>query len=95
MKLSFKSIENAKAYLKREKIKPVRQPVRQVETNLEFEVFGAGQLRISKSNKWECGCVEGFSIGVNWGKHGMNFGGVISNEQAKLLAEHILLKLKK
>ena len=55
----------------------------------EYEVVGAGKLRISKENKSRCGGKVGFSFGVEWGQHGFA-GGVISNEEAVRLAKHIL-----
>lgn len=54
-----------------------------------FEIIGAGKLEISKSATWKCGGRTGFSFGVEWGKHGFA-GGVISREDAVLLAEFIL-----
>lgn len=58
-----------------------------------FEVKGAGTLRISKSSTWQCGGVEGFSIGVSWGKYDFA-GGVISAEEAEKLALHILKTIR-
>jgi hypothetical protein len=55
----------------------------------EYEVVGAGKLRISKENTAQCGGKVGFSFGVEWGQHGFA-GGVISNEEAVRLAKHIL-----
>ena len=56
---------------------------------VDYEVIGAGNLRISNSCTWQCGGKKGFSIGAEWGKHGYA-GGVISNEDAIRLARHIL-----
>lgn len=53
----------------------------------EFDVLGAGKIRISNDNKWQCSEM-GFSFGVEWGQHGFA-GGVISNEEAIKLAKHI------
>ena len=54
-----------------------------------FEVIGAGQLQISHSANWKCGGKIGFSFGVQWGRNGYT-GGIISREEAVLLAEYIL-----
>ena len=56
---------------------------------VDYEVIGAGNLRISNSCTGQCGVKKGFSVGVEWGKHGYA-GGVISNEDAIKLARHIL-----
>ena len=52
---------------------------------LEFDVLGAGKLRITESNDCQCGGKTGFGIGVEWGKYGFA-GGMLPNEEAlKLL----------
>ena len=56
---------------------------------LDYEVIGAGNLRISKSCTWQCGGKQGFTLGVEWGKHDYA-GGVISKEEAVMLARHII-----
>ena len=60
---------------------------------LEFEIIGAGSLRISESNKCKCGGKEGFYFGVSWTESPF-IGGVISNDEAIKLAEHILKETK-
>ena len=55
----------------------------------EFNVNGAGTLRISDHNKSRCGGEYGFSLQVSWGKNGF-IGGNIPNNEAKKLARHIL-----
>jgi len=62
--------------------------------HLHFRVNGAGKIQITDDYKYSCGGEEGFSFGVEWGKHGFT-GGVLPKEEAKRLAEHILNTLKK
>lgn len=62
------------------------------ERYIYLDVIDAGKLEISKSSTYLCGCEEGFSFGVQWGKHGYA-GGVISQKNALKLAEHILREL--
>lgn len=59
------------------------------DESVYIEVAGAGQIKISESCGWSCGGKEGFSFGVEWGKHGYA-GGVISKEDAIRLAQHIM-----
>lgn len=59
-----------------------------------FDVIGAGRIEISKSADWKCGGKIGFSFGVEWGRNGFT-GGVISREEAVLLAEYILNTIDK
>jgi len=69
---------------------------RQHEVNqnyLYFTVNGAGDIRISTHCKYQCALREGFMFGVEWGKHGF-VGGLLSKEDAKKLAEHILDSIK-
>lgn len=56
---------------------------------LEFNVNGAGKLRISDTDKWKCGGEYGFSIGVEWGRFGFA-GGTMPKEEARKMAKHIL-----
>lgn len=56
---------------------------------VDYEVIGAGSLRISKTCTWKCGGKTGFGLGVEWGKHGFT-GGVISKEEAIIMARHII-----
>ena len=56
---------------------------------VDYEVIGAGKLRISKTCTWQCGFKEGFNVGVEWGKHGFA-GGVISKEDAIIMTRHII-----
>ena len=60
---------------------------------LHFKVNGAGRIQITEDCQHSCGREEGFSFGVEWGKHGFA-GGVLPKEEAKKLAEHILNALK-
>jgi len=59
------------------------------ERYIDYDVKGAGNIRISKSADSSCGGVDGFSIGVEWGKFGY-VGGVISRDEAIRMAKHIL-----
>ncbi len=38
---------------------------------VDYEVIGAGNLRISTSCTWQCGNKQGFSFGVEWGETDM------------------------
>ena len=60
---------------------------------LHFRVNGAGKIQITDDCQYRCGGEEGFSFGVEWGKHGFA-GGVLPKEEARKLAEHILNALK-
>jgi len=64
-----------------------------MKTDLYFDVVGAGNIQISKSAEYQCGGKIGFSFGVEWGTHGYT-GGVLSQEEAVKLAEHILKTCK-
>ncbi len=55
----------------------------------EFYVPGAGKLQISNDCTHRTGGATGFSIGVEWGRHGFA-GGVIDKKEAVKLAQHIL-----
>lgn len=57
-----------------------------------YEIIGAGKLEVSKKSNYQCGGKEGFTVGVEWGKHGFA-GGVLSKEDAMKLVEHILKEL--
>jgi hypothetical protein len=59
----------------------------------DFTVNGSGILRITEDADFICGGQTGFSIGVEWSKHKF-CGGVLSRDEAKRLAEHILNTLK-
>ncbi len=61
--------------------------------NSYFNVIGAGTIAISKECKYVCGKEDGFSFGVEWGRYGFA-GGVLSKDEARRLAEHILNALK-
>ena len=56
---------------------------------LHFRVNGAGKIRITEYCKYSCGGEEGFSFGVEWGRHGFA-GGVHPKEEAKKLSKHKL-----
>jgi len=58
-----------------------------------FKVLNAGTLKISKTNDYTKDNITGFNIGVSWGKLGYA-GGVISNEDALKLANHIIENIK-
>ena len=60
---------------------------------LHFNVNGAGRIQITEDCQYSCAGEEGFSFGVEWGKYGFT-GGVLPNQEAKKLAEHILNALK-
>ncbi len=55
----------------------------------DFEVIGAGMLRIGNNADCRCGGKTGFSIGVEWGAHGFA-GGVLDKSETIKLAKHIL-----
>ena len=57
----------------------------------EFEVQGAGTLRVGRDCDDWCGTAIGFSIGVSWGGHGFA-GGVMDQAEAVRLAHYILEK---
>lgn len=59
------------------------------DDHVDYEVIGAGNLRISKSCTWQCGGEQGFSIGVEWGKNGYA-GGLLPKDDAVMLARHII-----
>lgn len=54
-----------------------------------FDVPGAGKIQISRSTSVRTGSAEGFSFGVEWGRHGYA-GGVLSREEAVRLSNFIL-----
>lgn len=54
-----------------------------------FDVPGAGKIQLSYSTSCTTGGVEGFSFGVEWGRHGYA-GGVLSKEESIKLANFIL-----
>jgi len=59
------------------------------ERDVPFEVVGAGNIILSVDNNHQCGGIQGFSFGAEWGRFGYT-GGVISNEEAIRLAKYIL-----
>ena len=59
---------------------------------LEIEVRGAGKIRINSEPVWSCGDAIGFMFDTDWNKDHFS-GGVLSREDAKILAEHILKSL--
>ena len=62
------------------------------EDSTYIPVLAAGDIQISNSANWRTMGVYGFSFGVEWGKFGYG-GGVLSRENARTLAEHILTTL--
>jgi len=54
-----------------------------------FDVPGAGKIQLSYSTSCTTGGVEGFSFGVEWGRHGYT-GGVLSKEEGVRLTSFIL-----
>lgn len=64
------------------------------EYEIDFEVVGAGVLRISKEANGLCGNAVGFSFGVSWGRHEFT-GGVMSRSEALRLARHIIEECEK
>ena len=55
-----------------------------------LDVVGStGKLIISDNCDGRCGGKTGFHLGVTWGKYG-EAGGILPQEEAKELAEHIL-----
>jgi hypothetical protein len=60
--------------------------------DIDYDIRGAGILKLGKYNIASTGAVTGFSFGVSWGRYGYA-GGVLSNEEARRLAEHILSAL--
>jgi hypothetical protein len=67
---------------------------RDIFSHIIINVAGAGDIRIGKYNCTSCGGKNGFSFDCEWGRHGFA-GGVLSNGDAKRLAEHILETLDK
>lgn len=57
-----------------------------------FDVIGAGKIRISESANYQIGNSLGFDFGVEWGELGYA-GGVLTQHEARKLAEFILDKL--
>lgn len=57
---------------------------------LHIYIGGAGILELSKLPNWQTERITGFHLGVEWGKHGFA-GGVLSQEDAIKLAEHIFM----
>lgn len=57
-----------------------------------YPVSGAGELEFGKSCRGSTGQSIGFHIGVSWGRHGFA-GGVLDRNDAKILAEKILLEI--
>lgn len=68
--------------------------MKNLEHEVRLRVTGAGELIFGKSINAFCGNSVGFHVGVTWGDHG-EAGGVISREEAKKLANHILDALNK
>lgn len=50
-----------------------------------FEIQGSDNIEISEENTWQCGGKIGFHFSYE-----KRVGGVLSNEEARKLAEHIL-----
>lgn len=50
-----------------------------------FKMQGSDNLEISEENTWQCGGEVGFHFSYE-----KECGGVLSNEEARKLAEHIL-----
>lgn len=61
---------------------------------IHFNVVGAGILEFGKNGKSLCGDKAGFSLHVSWGKYGYA-GGIISREDALILANHIIIECDK
>ena len=59
----------------------------------QYEIPGAGHLRITRKNTFSTGFASGFSIDVDWytskRKYGY-YGGVLPDDEARKLAENIL-----
>lgn len=68
-------------------------PLIKYDTDLEFDVKGAGRIILGSGCHSACGRAIGFSFGVSWGRHGV-VGGVLGRTEAKKMAEYILGKLK-
>jgi len=60
---------------------------------VRFKVAGAGELILGTGINTVCGGLIGFHLGVTWGNHGES-GGVIDREDAKRLADFILITLE-
>lgn len=59
----------------------------------DFEVQGAGFLRIgTNANSW-CGTAAGFTVGASWSRH-FPSGGVMDRDEAKRLADMIYAALE-
>lgn len=61
---------------------------------VEFEVPGAGVIRMSKDAHCMCGPAVGFLFGVSWGHHGFT-GGTLGRDEAKRMAEFMLSEIAK
>lgn len=72
----------------REISKGIYEPEKDIDYK-EFEVAGAGIVRISTDCNSTCGGKTGFSIGVEWGRFGYT-GGVMDKEDAIKLAKFIV-----
>lgn len=59
----------------------------------KYAVIGAGEISISETNNHNCGGIRGFALDVSFTQFGWA-GGVISTEDAVLLANHILHTVK-
>lgn len=61
---------------------------------IDFNVAGAGTIRMShEAHSWTGGAI-GFSFGVSWGAHKFA-GGVLSRSEALKLANHIISECEK
>lgn len=60
----------------------------------EFEVVGAGSIRVGKTSTAICGGRAGFTLDASWGSNGFS-GGVLPQAEARRLAEYILSTLTK
>jgi len=55
----------------------------------DYPIVGAGFIRIGDNAGVICGGRAGIRVGVSWGSHGADCGGVLSREHAKELADRI------
>lgn len=56
----------------------------------EYHLPGAGQMRVTRHNTHSTGGIAGFGVDINFATtHGWT-GGVLPNDEARLLAENIL-----
>lgn len=69
------------------KHKFIKEKVDEIPT--DYEVVGAGTIRLGQNPHSICGRRVGFSFGVSWSRHGIDCCGVLPRREAKALADKI------